>query len=155
MAKLLEIDEALSSIKKWLAGASFDKITYYITGWELRFVGGSIGEFTLYASELSIPDSNAWNSTFSNTTIDLLNTNEPSDVIVAAHLFSALNKWRVLEIELAPSGKLALIFENSVKVIANPKVDNVDWTWYLVAEAEHSKITCDSGVICLSEAGES
>ena len=155
MAKLLETEEALASIKKYLIGAYFDKLTYYITGWELRFLNGSNGEHTLYAAELSIPNVNAWNSTFSGSTIDLLNTNEPSDVIVAAHLFSALNKWRVSDVELELSGRLALMFENSVTVIASSKVDHVDWTWYLAVEADHSRITCDSGSIYLSELPDS
>lgn len=150
MTEQLQNGEAAVMLKGWLNGASFDKFSYFITGWELRFLGGEAGEYLLNAAELTVPDTDAWSAALLKTPIDLSDTNKPTDVLVGAQLFSVINQWRVDEVEIGSSGSLSIMFENSVRIDAPAKVELVDWTWSVTSNGDFKTVTCDSGPIYLS-----
>lgn len=133
-------------VSSMLVGCGLNKISYYITGWDLRFIGKTGPEYSVYASDLEIPNYENWWESVRAMPVDLSDTNEPNDTIAAIVLFTALNKWPVNDVAIDDQGNLCLTFENgsSFKALAN--VEFVDWTWQIDSEAGNV-ITCDSGVL--------
>ena len=150
MTKKVNHTEAAGIISDWLVGAGIQKLTYFITGWEIWLLDEETVEFKLVAAELTVPNIEVWRNSFSALPIDLLDTNEPDDVIIAAHLFSAFNKSRVEEVSLNETGDLILRFNNLVVIRAEAKVDLVDWAWSLKNTSTNKVLTCDSGPLFLS-----
>jgi|GEM_PF-3598156 len=152
MAGKLTFDEASKLLNSRLVGASFDRLSYFITGWELRFQGWEAGEFYLRAGELESPDKDELKAAISSVTHDLLDTNEPEDVVTATQLFSVLNKWRIDQILLNSSGMISITFENSVKINVLSQTELTLEDWSLNSESE--LMVCDSGDIFLSKIAE-
>lgn len=129
-----------------LVGCSLNKISYYITGWDLRFTGKTSPEYRVYASDFEVPNYDSWRESVNATPVDLLDTNEPKDTIAAIVLFTALNRWPVRSTTIDDQGSLSLTFENGSCVKALAIVEFVDWTWHIDSEAGNI-ITCDSGAL--------
>lgn len=152
MTQLLAATKSSGLASEWLVGASVSKISYFVTGWEIQFLSLDVSaDIHFYAAELMIPDIQVWREAFAGLPIDILNTNEPDDVIVGAQLLSAMNYSRVEGVLVNDSGVLELGFDNSIVVHAEAKIDMVDWTWSLKNTSTDEMMTCDSGPIYLSK----
>lgn len=151
MAEKLSNEEASALLRNWLVGASFDKLSYLITGWELRFLGAEAGEYLLFAAELTAAGTDALETALLDAKVPILDTTASSDGLVAAQLFSALNKWRISRVDIDSLNNLSITFENSVQIEAQSKVTLVDWTWSVTAKNDLKQVTSDSGPISVSD----
>ncbi len=151
MNKEINIEEVQSSASEKLVGCSIDKISYCITGWELRFIHSEGEEYYLSTSEILIPNLDNWWSKVSSLPIDLKNTNEADDTISAINIFTLTNKWPVTNISMGPGGNLQLEFGNGIVLVIPALVQHVDWTWELKKEDGSNLITCDSGAFYCTE----
>ena len=128
-----------------LIGSSINSVRYFITGWSLRILGPTGPECTLDASEITLPDLALWRKNFVNLPIELLNTNEADDVIVASVIFSVVNKWPISSIQIKGKGDLVIGFENDSKIIIKAIVEYIDWTWKVDGADGKNLVFCDSG----------
>jgi hypothetical protein len=145
MNRIISTEEASSKLSELLIGSSIDKVYYYITGWELRFIGKDGLETNLSASEITIPNEDKWWGRVSDLPIDINNTNEASDTLSAIVIFTATNKWPITDIAVDKNGNIDLHFKNGAILNIMAIVENVDWTWQINNSAGENLITCDSG----------
>lgn len=138
--------KAQGRISKMLMGCSINNITYYITGWELRFIGKSGPEYTVIASEITLPNITQWWSSVGGLPLNLSEANEPDDTMSAIAIFTVLNKWPVSRVDIDAEGNLSLGFENGCILCISALVEQVDWTWQVSIE-KIVRFTCDSGPI--------
>ena len=82
---------------------------------------------------------------------DRLNTNEPDDVIAAAIVFSALNKWPIGKVSVTTESDLVLSFENKTNFVIKAHVEYVDWTWQVDKENGDNLVFCASGELTLND----
>lgn len=136
---------AISKINKWLLGSYIDKVTYYVTGWELSFVNNGYQISSIF-SDIKTLKPNNWTKLKENSPIDLENTNEPKDTINSIVLFTVLNKHSVIGVEIDEENKLSIEFENETR-IQIPSIDKmIDCTWVL-NEIKGERIKCEWGKI--------
>ncbi len=141
----ISIEDANSKLSNLMTGCSIDKVTYFITGWEIRFIGNNGKEVNLLATDVIVQDEVEWWKKLGNFPIDLRNTNEASDTLTAIALFTVVNKWPVSEVEIDEECNLCLCFRNGVVVNVRALVEHVDWTWQINRSDGNNIVTCDSG----------
>jgi hypothetical protein len=150
--KLSEL-EANRILKLIITGWNINRISYHVSGWEIRFISPSNekpDEVCLWASDVTIPNVNLWRDKFEGLSTELNNTFEPDDTLVAIHLMSVINTHNVETAFVDSAGNLYLKFSNSTSVICNSEVDQVDWAWQIFDAEKTFTITCDSGPVYLS-----
>ncbi len=153
MARELSELEVNGLFKYIIGNWNINRITYNVTYWEIRFispVNSKPDELYLIAAEIDAPNIDLWNKAMKSLPIDLSNTHEPNDTIVAIQLMTAINRHGVGRVLVEQSGNLVLEFNNSTNVICKAEVEQVDWTWQIFDEEKTFCITCDSGPIYLS-----
>ncbi len=128
-----------------LIGSSIKSVRYYITGWSLRILGLTGPQCTLKASDITLPNLELWRKKFVGFPTELLDTNEPDDVIIASVIFSVVNKWPISSIQIIREGDLVIGFENDSKIIIKAIVEYIDWTWQVDQEDGKNLVFCDSG----------
>ena len=141
----ISTETAEKLLRRELIGHVIDKVSYYITGWELRLNGPT--EYTLMASEITVPNLPAWQAKLFDLPIDISTTNEPADVATAAVIFAATGQWPISEIRIDEIGNLTIGFENGSEIIIAAIVDYVDWTWDVGISKERHLVFCDSGAL--------
>lgn len=137
---------AQERISRMLIGSSIDRMTYYITGWELQLVSADSPEYIIIASEITLPNIDRWRGSVAELPLDLTDTNEPEDTIVAISIFTVLNKWPVSSIEIDGKGNLMVGFENGIVLCVSAVVEIVDRAWH-VLEGKEVLLTCEFGAI--------
>jgi hypothetical protein len=145
MNKSIPTEEACSKLSELLIGCSINKVSYFITGWELRLIGEIGPEIYLYAADIRIPDEGIWWEQTNRLPIDLKNTNEASDTLSAIVIFTVTNKWPISDIGIDQAGNLKIYFANGCELYIPALVDHVDWTWQIDDEKRNNIITCESG----------
>ena len=140
---------AQNILSKELGGASFDRIEYFISGWALRFVPAKGEDIILKAFDLTLDNIESWRHALSNCPIDILETNEPDDGIVAVALFSALNKAQISSVKVDNNLNLTILFSNGIIVVAKGADDVIDWCWEV--ELSTNRLITDGDGICKSE----
>ena len=139
--------DAQEQLSKMLVGCSINKVSYYITGWDLRLIGESGPEYIIYASDIETPNINQWWDSINEPPISLTETNEPEDTITAISIFTVLNRWPICSIEIDEKSNLCIGFENGCSINLLAVVEQVDWTWQVGTDRKNHIITCDSGVL--------
>ncbi len=139
--------KAQQQLSKMLIGCSINKISYYITGWDLRLIGESGLEYIISASDIKTPNINQWWDSISAPPISLTETNEPEDTITAITIFTVLNKWPICSVEIDEQSNLCIGFENGSAICLLAIVEHVDWTWVIGTTEKTHIITCDTGVL--------
>jgi hypothetical protein len=147
MATEISAEVASDLISRNLVGYSIDRISYYITGWELRLNSPSGPELQLSAAEIVAGDIEAMWGGLGELPIDLHNTNEPNDTLIAMILFTATNKWPITGASVDIPGNLIITFGNQSSIRCLAKVEQTDWTWDIRDLDDRNCMTCDSGPI--------
>jgi hypothetical protein len=137
--------KANTIIKKWLVGGYIDKLTYYITGWELSFINTNYQVFSVF-SEIEVIKPKGWNKLIDNSPLNITNSNEFEDTITSIVLFTALNKHSIVSTEIDAKNNLFIEFKNESRIRIPSKVENDDWTWN-VQEKCGERIKCVCGEI--------
>ena len=151
MTKIISAEQTENLLRKYLIGSCVNSVTYFVTGWKLRFLGQSGFECLLHASDIVVPDLQSWQSALVMLPLNILDTNEPDDVIAAAIIFSAVNRWPVEGLRIDPDGNMSLRFENGAEFRVEAHVEHVDWTWSVDRENGQNIVLCDSGTLNLNE----
>ncbi len=140
-------NSAQERLSEMLVGCSINKVSYCITGWDLRLIGESGPEYIISASDIETPNISQWWDSINEPPISLTETNEPEDTITAITIFTVLNKWPICRVEIDEQSNLCVGFKNgsSIKLLA--VVEHVDWTWEIGTDEKNHIITCDSGVL--------
>ena len=149
MATIITNSAAQNTLNKELGGANFDGIEYFIAGWVLRFVPAKGKDIILKAFDLTLDNIESWRHSLSNCPIDILETNEPDDGIVAIALFSALNKAQISSVKVDKNFNLMISFSNGVSVVAKGTDDVVDRCWEV--ELSTARLITDGGGIYKSK----
>jgi len=139
--------EAQAKLSEILIGCSINKVSYFITGWDLRLIGESGPEYHLFTSEIRIPGIEKWWNNIGELPINLNNTNEADDTIAAINIFTVTNKWPISRITIDHQSNLELKCENGCNLYMPAAVDYVDWTWQINTESDTNIVTCDSGAL--------
>jgi len=139
--------EAQAKLSEILIGCSINKVSYFITGWDLRLIGESGHEYHLFTSEIRISAIEKWWNNIGELPINLKNTNEADDTIAAINIFTVTNKWPISSIKIDHQSNLELKFENGCNLYMPAVVDYVDWTWQINTETDTNIVTCDSGAL--------
>jgi hypothetical protein len=145
MNKLITSEAACSKLSELLIDSTINKVSYYITGWELRLAGETGPEIYLSAADIRIPDEGMWWEQTKSLPVDLRNTSEASDTLSAIVIFTVTNKWPISDIDVDKAGNLKIYFANGSVLCIPALVDLVDWTWQIDDENRNNIITCDSG----------
>ena len=145
MSREISKAEAQAKLSEILIGCSINKVSYYITGWDLRLIGESGPEYSLYTSEIQIPEIEKWWNNIGELPINLNNTNEADDTIAAINIFTVTNRWPVSSVAISHQNNLELKFDNGCSLVMPAIVEYVDWTWHLNTESDINIVTCDSG----------
>lgn len=151
MGKVISPQEAEKILSDHLIGCSINLVTYFITGWTFRVFGKEGPELNIQASDIVVPNIEEWRKAFKALPSDLLNTNEPDDVIAAAIVFSALNKWPIGKVSVTTESDLVLSFENKTNFVIKAHVEYVDWTWQVDKENGDNLVFCASGELTLND----
>lgn len=138
----------IEKVSKWLVGSHIDCLKYYITGWELRFVGEKHITNSIFF-EIEVLDEKNWNALLDNAPLDIKNTSEPKDTISAIILFTAINRYAVSFIEIDNENNLTIIFENKSKIRIPAQDKLVFDTWILQNEYRSEIISCYCGELTL------
>jgi len=147
--KIVSNNKAADILLERLIGSSINKVTYAITEWTLRIIGPNGPEYTLRAADIELINIGLWRKKVSRLPINIMDTNEPDDVITGAVIFSVVNRWPISKIQLNDQADLLLGFENNIEITVKAKVDLVDWTWQIDDENGTSIIFCDSGELSM------
>jgi len=139
--------EAQVKLSEILIGCSINKVSYFITGWDLRLIGESGPEHYLYTSEIRVSEIEKWWDNIGNLPINLKNTNEADDTIAAINIFTVANKWPISNITINHQSDLELKFDNGCSLVMPAIIDCVDWTWQINTERDINIVTCDSGAL--------
>lgn len=137
-------------LNSYLQDSYIDKVTYYITGWNLSFINQK-NNCNLISSELEINNQFDWKSLISNSPIEIQDTNDPKDTLTAIVVFTLMNMHKVVKVDLDKKNNLILHFENLIQLKLNSIVNSIDWTWHLQNESGKTIITCDSGELYLNK----
>jgi hypothetical protein len=151
MNKEISKAEAQDKLSEILVGCSINKVSYFITGWDLRLIGESGPEYNLYAAEIRIPEIDKWWITIGELPINLKNSNEADDTIAAMNIFTVTNKWPVSSIAINHQSNLELKFDNGCSLYMPAVVDCVDWTWEVNTETGTNIVSCESGLLSGNE----
>lgn len=143
--KFISNDDAERVLSDRLISSSINKFAYFITGWTIRLIGSTGPEYTLKASEIQLSDSKSWRRGFAELPINLIDTNEPEDVLTGAAILSVTNRWPVQKVSINQKADLLIRFENEVEIIVRGLVDVVDWTWQVDADDGTNIVFCDTG----------
>ena len=81
------MNEIKEILNRNLINSYVDKVTYYITGWELHFISDK-GECVLTAAEVELANNFDWSNLLNNSPIDLTDTNEQEDTLNAIAIFT-------------------------------------------------------------------
>ena len=139
--------KAQERLSKMLVGCSINKVSYYITGWDLRLITESGPEYFISASDIKTPNLDQWWNSIIEPPVSLTETNEPEDTITAISIFTVLNKWPICSVEIDEQSNLCIEFENGCTINLLAVVEHVDWTWQVGTDEKTHIITCDSGVL--------
>ena len=145
----MEISKAIAQAKlsEILIGCTINKVSYFITGWELRLIGKSGPEYNVYAAEILISEINNWWNYMGELPVNPRDTNEADDTIAAINIFTVTNKWPVSGIAINHLSNLELKFDNGCSLYMPAVVDCVDWTWQINTGTGTNIVTCDSGML--------
>ena len=126
----LQIDSERCSkvLRPLLVGAYIDKISYFVTGWNLRFMHASNGETMIYVADLTTADASRLRDFFGNSPIDLTG-NDPEDTVTATVLFGVVNSFQVVNVDVAEAGNVNLEFSNGQRLTAAGEADGTDISW--------------------------
>lgn len=151
MGKEVTTQVAQKILRERLIGSNINRISNFITGWSIKLIGPKGPEYNIEASEIIIPHIEQWRDAFAILPTDLLNTNEPDDVICAAILFSSMNKWPIINITIADNSDMTVKFKNDNQIIIKANVKYIDWTWEVNKENGNNILHCASGILTLNE----
>ncbi|KXX70854.1 hypothetical protein [Flammeovirga sp. SJP92] len=139
---------ANTKLSQWLKGAYIDKITYYITGWELSFTNKE-NEVDAVLSKIELIDPHKWAPVPPSSPIDLRDTNEYNDTLIAIVLFTVINRHPINTISVDDKNNLIIKFENQSKIRIPSDDGMVDITWSLknnddkIMECVWQKVECN------------
>jgi hypothetical protein len=86
-------EEILPHLKTLLVGGNIDKVSYYITGWELRIVTEKQNDIIIFSSEVHIPEEELWLKGLSKDPFNLNMGNEPESIPSAILIFTVINSF--------------------------------------------------------------
>ena len=147
MTKELDNNVAQELISVILSGGSVNKVSYYVTGWELRILNGNGTEYNIVAAEIQAPGIHGWWASVDDPSFSLTDTNEPEDTLVAIAIFTVLNKWPIETIRLDDQSNLFITFKNQCTIKLLSIVEQEDWTWNISNDHNKAIFTCDSGIV--------
>ncbi len=139
--------EAQATMTEMLVGCFINKVAYHITGWDFRLIGETGPEYNIYAAEVEVPNILQWWNSVKATPVDLGDTNEPEDTIVAMNIFTVVNKWPICRVSIDDQSNLYLEFGNGCVLKILAIVELIDWTWQIGTDANKDIMTCDSGTL--------
>jgi hypothetical protein len=137
-------EKILPHLKTLLVGGNIDKVSYYITGWELRIVTEKQNDIIIFSSEVHIPEEELWLKGLSNDPFNLNMGNEPESIPSAILIFTVINSFSIQDMIIQPNGDFSLIFSNDRVVIFPGTVEGIDWAWQIGYE-NLNLVTCDTG----------
>lgn len=138
-------EAAEAILTKHLIGLNVNKVEYFITGWNLRLLGRVGPELTLQASEMTLTNLYLWREKLSDLPVDILDTGEPDDVIIAAVIFTVINKWSISDVKINEKSDLILGFENKSEIVIKGVVDYIDYVWEINQRDGTNLVFCDTG----------
>jgi len=147
MSIVISNKEAQDYLSNILVGCSINKVSYYITGWDLRLISDNGTEYSIYASDIKVPNIDQWLNSIIQPPVNINDTNELEDTITAIIIFTVINKWPINKIQIDSQGNLYMEFGNGSSVNLLAVVEHVDWTWKITTESNKNIVLCDSGVL--------
>ena len=145
MNKAISTSKAQNILRKFLISCNVDKICYHITGWSIRFISPQGSHITLNASAITMKNIKGWWQHLDKLPINLKDTNEAEDTIVAINLFTIINSHSLTKLSIDKIGNLHLEFDNNSKICVEALVPPIDWAWGISDENNDNIFTCDSG----------
>lgn len=138
---------ANTKISKWLVGSYVNKLTYYITGWELLFVNDNYEVNSIF-SEITITKPLSWDKLIENSPLNIVESNEYEDTLTSIVLFTSVNMHPVISAEIDTQNNLIIEFKNNSK-IRIPSTDEMEDCTWLLEEGKGERIKCEWGKILI------
>lgn len=78
----MDRQNANTKVSKWLVGSYIDKLTYYVTGWELSFVSSKFNVNAVFSEIITLNPLN-WDNLIENSPLNIVETIEFKDTLTS------------------------------------------------------------------------